>query len=202
MRERLSFANVIACIALFIALGGSALAIKANTVGSRQVRDDSLKGRDIRDGTLRSGDLAADSVGPRELSHGVPVSEMKSGSGSCNPVSAAFVTCSTVDLNLQQPSRVLLVAGGGQFGEASASGSCEFRADSETLFSAAAPAFGADTTKTRSQTNGLALTAIAGSVDRIPPGIRSFKLMCNQVSSQDVKFETTLSAVAFGDGLG
>ena len=67
MRERLTFANVVSCIALFIALGGSAVALKANSVGSHQIRNDSVRGQDVRNGSLKGKDLAAGSVGEREL---------------------------------------------------------------------------------------------------------------------------------------
>ena len=201
MRRHLTFGNVVSCIALFIALGGSALAIKANTVGSRQVRDDSLKSRDVRNGTLTGQDLAADSIGARELDQTTGVTELKSGSGLCDPSSAAYVDCATVTLNLTQPSRVLLVSGGGQYGNAGAAGSCRFQADTQTLLGAAPPRFGDANARTVVSTNGLALTAVAGALDRLQPGLRTFKLVCNQEAG-DVKFDTTLSAVAFGDGLG
>ena len=202
MREHLTFANVVSCVALFVALGGSALAIQANSVGSRQVRDESLKGKDVRDGMLKGKDLAAGSIGERELARSAPTTELASGSGSCDPVSSAFVECVAVSLNLSQPSRVVLVAGGGQHGAANATGSCKFIAGPETLLGSAAPSFGDVDARTLGQANGLALTAVAGVLDRIQPGSLSFRLLCNQTSLEDVKFQTTLSAVAFGDGLG
>lgn len=48
-------ANALAVIALFLALGGAAYAgakLKANSVGSKQVRDDSLVGTDISEDSL------------------------------------------------------------------------------------------------------------------------------------------------------
>ena len=202
MRERLTFANVISCIALFVALSGSALAIKANSVGSRQVRDDSLKGRDVRDGALKGQDLEAGAIGTRELDRIPGATQLKSGAGPCDPTSTTFVDCATVSLNLSQPSQVLLIGAGGQYGATDGRGACRFVADGVTLLGAASPHFGSATDKAVDETNGLALTAVAGSLDRIPPGLRSFRLVCNQVGPEDVKFQTTLSAVAFGDGLG
>jgi hypothetical protein len=52
---RLNYANVIATIAIFIALGGSSYA--AVKITGKQVKDSSLTGADIRNGSLRAVDL-------------------------------------------------------------------------------------------------------------------------------------------------
>jgi hypothetical protein len=60
IKTRLTFANVMASIAVFIALGGAsyaAVSLPKNSVGSKQVRAHSIK----------QGDLAARSVGKRQL---------------------------------------------------------------------------------------------------------------------------------------
>ncbi len=60
IKAHLSFANVMASAALFIALGGAsyaAVSLPKNSVGSKQVRAHSLQ----------RGDLAAGSVGTRQL---------------------------------------------------------------------------------------------------------------------------------------
>jgi hypothetical protein len=51
----LTYANVMATIAVFVALGGTAFA--AVTITGRDVQDGSLSGRDIKQGTLQSGDI-------------------------------------------------------------------------------------------------------------------------------------------------
>jgi hypothetical protein len=55
LKLRLSYANVVASLALFAALGGSSYA--AISITGEQVRDSSLSGRDLRDGSLRSRDV-------------------------------------------------------------------------------------------------------------------------------------------------
>jgi hypothetical protein len=63
MREKLTFANVVAAICLFVLLGGDSAArsaaglitggeIKNGTVSGRDVKNGSVGGRDVRDGTL------------------------------------------------------------------------------------------------------------------------------------------------------
>lgn len=55
LREKLTYANVVATLALFIALGGTSFAAL------------SLTGRDIRDGSLSGRDLRTNSIGGRPL---------------------------------------------------------------------------------------------------------------------------------------
>jgi hypothetical protein len=56
MRSRLSYANVMATLAMFIALGGSSYA--AITITGKNVKDSSLTGRDIKNNSVRSADVA------------------------------------------------------------------------------------------------------------------------------------------------
>jgi hypothetical protein len=70
-RRHLSYSNVVATAALFIALGGTSYAVLRvdsrdvvnNSLRSSDVRNDSLRSRDIRDRTLRARDLRLDALG-------------------------------------------------------------------------------------------------------------------------------------------
>jgi hypothetical protein len=76
MRNKLvpcvSYSNVMATIAVFVALGGTSYAvatgsidsreIKNNTVRSKDLRNGDVRGRDIRNGTIRDADIASDQV--------------------------------------------------------------------------------------------------------------------------------------------
>jgi hypothetical protein len=70
-RKHLSYSNVIATAALFIALGGTSYAVLRvdsrevvnNSLQSVDVRNDSLRSRDIRNRTLRARDLGLDALG-------------------------------------------------------------------------------------------------------------------------------------------
>lgn len=55
----LSYANVMATVAVFVAVGGGAYAagLAKNSVGSKQVKDGSLKGIDIKDNSLTGADV-------------------------------------------------------------------------------------------------------------------------------------------------
>src|SRR4051812_42276924 len=65
LRARLTYSNVVATIALFVALGGSSYAavtltgrnIKDSTITGKDVKDSSLTGRDVRNGSIAAVDL-------------------------------------------------------------------------------------------------------------------------------------------------
>jgi hypothetical protein len=52
---RINYANVVATLALFVALGGTSYAVKQ--IGSNDIRDNSIRSRDIRDNAIRSRDV-------------------------------------------------------------------------------------------------------------------------------------------------
>src|SRR4051794_20406713 len=61
LRFRLSYANVTATLALFIALGGSsyaALKLPRNSVGPTQIRAGAVRSSEVRNGSLRTADLS------------------------------------------------------------------------------------------------------------------------------------------------
>jgi hypothetical protein len=63
---RLSYANVVATICLFLVLGGgAALAagkLGKNSVGARQLKANSVTSAKVKDGSLRAGDLKAGTI--------------------------------------------------------------------------------------------------------------------------------------------
>ena len=75
LRKRLTFANVLASAALFIALGGAsyaAVSMPHNSVGSKQVRAHSIQQADLARGSVGSGQLRMRSVtAPKLASRGV-----------------------------------------------------------------------------------------------------------------------------------
>jgi hypothetical protein len=72
LRSRLSYANVVSTICLFVVLGGTSYGlatgsidsreIKNNTVRSKDIRNSQVRGRDIRNSTIRSRDVALDAL--------------------------------------------------------------------------------------------------------------------------------------------
>lgn len=73
VRRHLSFANVISLIALMVALGGAAYAVKVapkNSVTSKSVKNKSLKGKDIKDGKLSGADVKGNSLDGSDIDEG------------------------------------------------------------------------------------------------------------------------------------
>lgn len=72
-RSHLSYANVMATIAVFIALGGTSYAVTQlprNSVGSTQIRANSVGPSELRKGAVRSSDVKDRSVALRDISMG------------------------------------------------------------------------------------------------------------------------------------
>jgi hypothetical protein len=72
IRPRLTYANVIATLALFLALGGGAYAafkLPRNSVGSQQIKANAVSSSKVKDGSLLAGDFKTGQIpaGPRGL---------------------------------------------------------------------------------------------------------------------------------------
>jgi hypothetical protein len=71
LRNRVSYSNVVATLALFIALGGTSYAVLHvgsddvvnNSLRSVDIRNDTVRSRDVHDRTLRAHDLRRNSLG-------------------------------------------------------------------------------------------------------------------------------------------
>ena len=75
LRPHLTYANVIASISLFVALGGTSYAIARGSIGSREIANNSVRSKDVRQNTLRTGDvrnlsLLAQDFAPGQLPQG------------------------------------------------------------------------------------------------------------------------------------
>lgn len=56
-------AFVIACIALFVSLGGVSYGVATGSIDGREVKNGSLRGIDVKDRSLTGNDIAADRLG-------------------------------------------------------------------------------------------------------------------------------------------
>jgi hypothetical protein len=68
IRSRITYANVTATLALFVALGGTSYAVKQ--LGSGDIRDNSIRSRDVRDNSLGTGDIHNRSLMARDFRRG------------------------------------------------------------------------------------------------------------------------------------
>lgn len=96
---RPSPALVIACIALFAALTGSAIAagVGKNTVRSPQIVDGTIRTVDLRDNAVAAGKIAPDAVDTTEIAeNGVESSDVAPDTLTAGDLGAASVTSSEV----------------------------------------------------------------------------------------------------------
>jgi uncharacterized protein YjbI with pentapeptide repeats len=57
LRARLTYANVAASVALFIALGGTSYAVATGSIDSREIKNNSIRGADVRNSSLAGADV-------------------------------------------------------------------------------------------------------------------------------------------------
>src|SRR6476646_2759989 len=65
LRARLTYANVMATIAVFIALGGASYAatqLPKNSVGTKQIKNNAVTGSKVANGSLAGQDFAANQL--------------------------------------------------------------------------------------------------------------------------------------------
>ena len=103
LRENLNYANVVASIALFVALGGTsyALTLPRNSVGSKQIRARAVGASELRGSAVRGPDVRDRSLGLRELSLSARAS-LRGQTGPVGPIGPPGPT-----------HRVVLDSGGG-----------------------------------------------------------------------------------------
>lgn len=62
--------NVLGLVAIYIALGGTAFALQANSVGARHLKDNAVRSKQIRNLQVRTADLANGAVTQRKIAAG------------------------------------------------------------------------------------------------------------------------------------
>jgi hypothetical protein len=123
IRKHLSYANVMATLAVFIAMGGGALAalrIPANSVGNRQLKRSAVTGTKVKEGSLtgadiKPGSLTGESIKPGSLSAAVlPQFGLANLLGS----SGTATNSAAIELEKGDCGRYVFTANGAQAGDA------------------------------------------------------------------------------------
>jgi len=110
VRQRLSFANVVALLALFVALGGTgyaAIVLPASSVGTVQLKPGAVTSGKVKDGTLKAADFAAGQLkaGPQGAPGAVGARGATGAAGATGP--AGVVDTSLFHTKLQSDARYL-----------------------------------------------------------------------------------------------
>jgi hypothetical protein len=70
LRSRLSYSNVMATVAVFVALGGTSYALATGSVGSRELANNSVRSNDLRNNDVRGKDVRNGTIGTRDVADG------------------------------------------------------------------------------------------------------------------------------------
>jgi hypothetical protein len=95
VRSKLTYSNVIATMALFIALGGVAVAagLPRNSVGPKQLKRGAVTAAKIRKGAVIAGKLSPNSVGPGNIGNGaVTTAKLATGSVIASTIKNSVIT--------------------------------------------------------------------------------------------------------------
>lgn len=85
LTDKFSFANVIALIALFAALGGTAVASGVMITSPSQVKKNVITGKSVRDGSIRSADVGDRSLKAKDFARGQLPAGARGATGAQGP---------------------------------------------------------------------------------------------------------------------
>ena len=125
LRSYVTFSNVIALCALFVALGGTSYAV--TKIGSKQIRNNSIRSADIKNGTIRSKDLRKGVIGSTLQSSAAQASRDVGPTGV--GASQSFTPIAT--LGGLEPGAYVLLAKVNQSSNMRTEGRCRISAESD-----------------------------------------------------------------------
>lgn len=205
--SRPSPAMIVAVVALVFAMGGTALAVVGlNGKQKRQVR--SLANQQINKKAPKLSVANAKHADDADTVAGEALNTFtigRSTTGACDPASAAFVDCGTVQLNLPRNGRVLIVATAGFDGansNAGYRGDCRLTADGTVVgaqISNGAAGVGA-VQGVGFNGNSQAGTALSAVTGPLKAGTHDFALTCNQAGGSVEFSNNSVSALMVGSG--
>ncbi len=216
IRKRLTYANVMSSIAVFLVLGGAtAIAaglaknsvgpkqLKKNAVTTKKIKNGAVTGAKVKAGSLKAsnfaaGQLPAGPAGPKGEQGPVGPTFGTSVQDGCGYPPEEFADClSTGNVDLPAAGRVLLVASAEWDNDndtAPNSGECRLSADGSPIEPTIS--FGEDTTThTIGDGGSISLNTVTGNLGK---GNHTFALQC-QTNDPDVFIdEAMLSVVLLG----
>jgi hypothetical protein len=206
--KRPSHTTVVAYAALVLAVGtGGAYAV--DKITSREIRDGSIRSVDLRDGKgVRGRDVASDSLNGSKINEATLDAEQflklagDSDAPSCDPTSTERTPCVDADIDLRQPSNLLVVATGEQFtgqGDPDGSdGSCQLQIDSADRGVAFSPGESDGSGHKAFTSNGFARTLI--TPEPLPAGPHQVAMVCSEASPDFWIGIPTLAVLAISAG--
>jgi len=197
IREHLTYANVVATLALFGVIGGGG-AYAASKITSADIRNGTIRSVDLKNRkAVRGVDVRRNSLTGKQIrEQSLRISSLVAVAGSepvgCDPSGAEFIDCAEATVNLPRRARVLAIATGGQESNGGpAKAVCQVRVDGAASALSAAPGEDASDNTSVSATNGFARTVVSAP---LAPGEHSIALACSEFAG-DVRIENPTIAV-------
>ena len=125
IRSHASFSNVVAVMALFVALGGTSYA--ATRIGSKQIRNNSVRSVDIKNRTIKSKDIARGVIGSTLQS--TAAQAVRDAGPSNVGASTSFTAVAT--LGSLEPGAYVLLAKVNQSSDSRTEGRCRIQAEGD-----------------------------------------------------------------------
>jgi hypothetical protein len=125
IRSRASFSNVVALLALFVALGGTSYA--ATKIGSKQIRNNSIRSVDIKNRAIKSRDIARGVIGSTLQSSAAQV--VRDAGPTNVPKSSSYTPVAT--LGGLEPGAYVLLAKVNQSANIFTEGRCRIQAEGD-----------------------------------------------------------------------
>jgi hypothetical protein len=132
LRSHLNFANVVAMLALFVALSGTSYAV--SKVGAKNIRKNAVRSKHIKKGQVTSGDIRNRTIRPIDIAPSVTGKTLESSAGQARrdagptgvPASSNFTP--VVTMGGLQPGSYVLLAKTNQSSSATTEGRCRLQA--------------------------------------------------------------------------
>lgn len=218
LRKRLTYANVMSSIAVFLVLGGAtafAAGLAKNSVGSKQLKKNAVTSAKIKKGAVtgakvKPGSLKASAFATGQLPAGPKGDRGETGpsfgayaNGGCSALGEGFQACvSTGEVNLPTAGNVLMIASGewdndGDNASPPDTGECQLSVDGQAL--APRISFGEEV-----DVHGI---GEGGSISMnritrpLPAGPHTFAFECQETKGSVYNAEAMLSVVLLGDAV-
>ena len=103
----LSYSNVVATVALFVALGGGAWALSKNSVGSRELEKGAVRSSELENGTIKGKDVKSETLGGTQIEDGsLSAAELGDGAVGSGEIADGAVGSSKVPNNAVGASEI------------------------------------------------------------------------------------------------
>jgi hypothetical protein len=168
-----SHSTLVAYLALFVALGGSAYAV--SKIDSGDIANRSIKGKDV----------ANDALGGRQIDErklNAPPGAGRQLAQTCDPTPASSSDCVTQGIHLDRPSSLVIVATAGRVGGEGVCAIAVDGAESDSRFVGS--------------TMGPESLAMTQTTSRLSAGAHTVALRCTESGADLTLGEPTIAAVA------